>query len=66
MSTSAAVPSDHPIMKAWTEYTGSPEFANTKKWAKDDMHVVGSLWAAFVAGWNCRGGDSHSGPIDGA
>jgi hypothetical protein len=48
----AAVPKDHPLMKAWEEYRSSPAYTNTFKWAADLEHRQGSLWAAFVAGFD--------------
>lgn len=51
MSTSAQVPQDHPLMRAWNAYKATPEYANSKIWAQHAEHVDGSLWALFMAGW---------------
>jgi hypothetical protein len=49
----AAVPEDHPLMVAWNEYKKTADFANTMKWAKTNPEYVdGSLWGAFMAGFN--------------
>lgn len=42
---------DAPLMVAWTAYSATDEFANTKRWATKPDHTVGSLWAAFAAGF---------------
>lgn len=54
MNISSAVPSDHPLMLAWGAYKLTEEFANSRRWAAHAAHVDGSLWAAFVEGWNRR------------
>ena len=46
-----ALPKNHPMVVAWEEYQATPEYANTKKWAAHKEHVDGSLWAAFVRGY---------------
>lgn len=56
MSVSAAVPSDHPLMKAWEAYKQTEDFANSRKWAMHDQHLDGSLWAAFEQGFRAAGG----------
>jgi len=48
----APVATDHPMLVAWTAYKATTDFANTKHWAAHAEHVDGSLWAAFVAGWD--------------
>jgi len=40
-----------PVLRAWNIYKQSADYANTRKWAKHDEHVDGSLWAAFYAGY---------------
>lgn len=59
------VASDDPRMIAWKAYVSTPEYANSRKWAlavnyedgraiRPEMHeqnVEGSLWAAFIAGF---------------
>ena len=54
MSIQSQVPADYPMMVAWEAYKASDEYSNTKRWAAHVEHVDGSLWAAFVMGWNCR------------
>jgi hypothetical protein len=38
-------------MVAWTEYTKTDDFANSKRWAVHPQHMEGSLWAAFAKGF---------------
>lgn len=45
------VPQNDPVLRAWDIYKQSADYANTRKWAKHDEHVDGSLWAAFYAGY---------------
>lgn len=45
------VPQNAPVLRAWNIYKQSADYANTRKWAKHDEHVDGSLWAAFYAGY---------------
>ena len=45
------IPANHPMMLAWGKYKASAEFANTRRWALDEAHVTGSLWASFIAGY---------------
>lgn len=52
MSAESPVPSDHPMMQAWNAYKQTDDFANSAKWALEKQHTPGSLWAAFVVGWN--------------
>lgn len=33
-------------------------FANARRWALHDEHVDGSLWAAFMAGWETAHADN--------
>ena len=47
----APVPADHPMMKAWETYRKTEDFRNSVKWAADVEHRTGSMWAAFVAGF---------------
>lgn len=48
------LPTGHPMVVAWEAYKVTPEYENTKKWAGDERHVEGSLWAAFVAGFGAH------------
>jgi hypothetical protein len=43
------MPPNDPLMKAWIAYQTTEGYQNTVKWAP--THPVGSLWAAFEAGW---------------
>lgn len=51
MPIDALVPADHPMMKAWEKYKQTEEYRNSFKWAADLEHRPGSMWAAFVAGF---------------
>jgi hypothetical protein len=51
MPAMAPVPEDHPLMIAWNAYKATDDFANTRKWAAQDQHLDGSLWAAFEQGY---------------
>jgi len=51
MSAMAPVPKNSPLMTAWEAYKGTEDYANTRRWAKHDEHVDGSLWAAFSTGF---------------
>jgi hypothetical protein len=42
---------DSPLMKAWEAYKATDEYANTAYWALQSQHTQGSLWAAFVRGY---------------
>ena len=44
-------PKDSPIMVAWYTYKGTDDYANSLKWASRLEFREGSLWAAFVAGY---------------
>lgn len=62
MSVQSPLPSDHPLMKAWNAYKSTDDYANSRKWAAHAEHVDGSLWAAFMEGWNLattRAGNLH-------
>lgn len=54
MSAMMALPKDDPIMLAWEVYKITPEYANSRNWAKHDEHLDGSLWAAFLSGYQAR------------
>ena len=53
-----AVAQDDPLMIAWKAYQQTDAFANSKKWAAHEQHLLGSLWAIFEAGF--RAGDSEA------
>lgn len=52
MSTSQQLPENHPLRIAWEQYKASATFANSKHWAVHPEHTDGSLWTAFVAGYD--------------
>lgn len=56
MPDEAPVPADHPVMKAWDSYKQTDEYRNSFKWASDVQHRSGSMWAAFVAGYEAATG----------
>jgi len=43
---------DDPRMVAWKVYEATEEYAKTRRWALFNEHVDGSLWAAFIAGFD--------------
>lgn len=45
------------MMRAWSAYKATPEYANSRSWAKHSEHVDGSLWASFMTGWEACGGE---------
>ena len=45
------VSKDSPLAKAWEAYKAGQSYQNTRKWALHEKHVDGSLWAAFMAGF---------------
>lgn len=47
----AEVPIGDPMRDAWEAYRLTDEYRNTLRWAIYPEHAPGSLWAAFVAGW---------------
>lgn len=51
---SRPLPSDDPILLAWQAYSAGEEYENTKRWASKVEHIDGSLWAAFLAGWQAH------------
>ena len=56
------VPDDHPLMVAYREYCDTEDYRNTHNWARYPEHIDGSLWAAFMAGFNAatkRAADLH-------
>lgn len=55
MSAMTQVPPNHPLMIAWEAYKAGDDYANSLRWAVvslDDQVVSGSLWGAFMAGFN--------------
>jgi hypothetical protein len=55
---SQALSSDDPRMIAWEKYKLTEEYANTRGWAQYAQHVDGSLWAAFLVGYEAASGPS--------
>lgn len=51
MSASQPLPKDHPMVLAWEEHKKTDEYANAERWALVKEHIAGSLWSAFVAGY---------------
>ncbi len=51
MPDHTALDPDDPRMIAWEKYRKMEEYANVRKWALNEQHVDGSLWAAFVTGY---------------
>ena len=54
--TQSQVPLTHPMRAAWENYKTTDNYANSRRWAThpdaaERKYVDGSLWAAFVAGW---------------
>lgn len=60
MTSSASLPTDHPMMIAWTAYKATDEYRNTLKWAAHEQHVEGSLWAAYEQGFRTGGSSDLS------
>jgi hypothetical protein len=54
MPIETVVSKDDPLMIAWEDYKSSDEYANSFNWAAREQQREGSMWAAFVAGWNAR------------
>lgn len=52
MSAMSPLPKDHPIMIAWEKYKSSDAYANSFRWAEHEQHREGSMWAAFLAGYD--------------
>lgn len=55
-AASTPIPIDHPLFLAWVDYKASEDFENSAKWALDPQHTEGSMWAAFMNGWQARDG----------
>lgn len=75
----AKLPDDHPLMIAWEKWKKSDGYANTLKWARrisvaeretnalleiQHPHTEGSLWGAFMAGYNAASQDPTGAPND--
>ena len=42
---------DDPRLIAWEKYKETGEYQNVRKWAAYPEHVEGSLWTAFIMGY---------------
>jgi hypothetical protein len=51
MPNATGLAKDDPRMIAWDAWTQTPEYANTLQWAAHGEHRKGSLWAAFLQGY---------------
>lgn len=47
----AEVPENSPLRVAWEKYKAGEDYKNSFKWAEYEQHRSGSMWAAFVAGF---------------
>ena len=56
----AEVPRGDPRMVAWERYKQTEDYANTRRWAAHADHVDGSLWAAFIEGFEAALTAYHS------
>lgn len=45
------LPDDHPMVIAWEAYKKTEEYRNSFRWAAEEQHRSGSMWAAFIEGW---------------
>lgn len=63
MSASSPLPKDAPIMQAWEAYQKTAEYQNTFRWAVHPEHREGSLWGAFLAGWQRASGATEDQPV---
>jgi hypothetical protein len=48
------IPSDHPLMIAWSRYRTTHQFDQALRWLEHPEHREGQMWAAFMAGWDAR------------
>lgn len=48
------IPIGNPMRDAWEAYKLTEQYQADRKWAQQELHVDGSLWAAFVKGWQAR------------
>lgn len=42
---------DGPLMRGWTAWQQTDDYANTKRWATHPSAVEGSLWGAYERGF---------------
>ena len=48
------LPSDHPLMIAWSRYRTTHQFDVALRWLAHEEHREGQMWAAFMAGWEAH------------
>lgn len=46
------LPSDHPLMLAWSRYRTTHQYDQALRWLEHPEHREGQMWAAFMAGWH--------------
>jgi len=46
------IPDEHPLKVAYDKYAQTDDYKNSFRWAAEEQHRNGSMWAAFMAGWN--------------
>lgn len=51
MTEESKLSDDHPLMLAWNAYKATGSYENSFRWAAEETHRAGSMWAAFMAGW---------------
>ena len=73
MTAMQKLPDDHPLIVAWEKYRATEEAMNSDKWARmldvsvtmqgqiivGHPHLMGALWAAFMAGFEAAGGEAR-------
>ncbi len=64
LSAETPVSKTHPMMQAWTQYSGGPEYENSARWAIQPEHTKGSMWAAFCAGWSAGTRLAPTAPVE--
>ena len=57
---STPAPKDAPIMLAWEAFKETSEYVNAHRWARQEAHTEGSMWFAFLAGWQRSQGSDES------
>lgn len=48
------LPSDHPLMRAWSRYRTTHQYDQALRWLEHPEHREGQMWAAFAAGWEAH------------
>ncbi len=63
-NASGPIRDDHPMKVAWDAYTGTDRYENTVRLLGDPMQsAAGTLWAAFLEGWNGAHGLTGNDPV---